>query len=53
MAPSTQMGTGTSIMVKEYVSELLLGKEIQVGGKKKLCSSKVLKELKKCNIVSR
>ena len=53
MAPSTQMGTGTSIMVKEYVSELLLGKEIQVGGKKNLCSSKVLKELKKCNIVSR
>ena len=53
LAPSTQMGTGTSIMVKEYVSELLLGKEIQAGGKKKLYSSKVLKELKKCNIISR
>ena len=25
LAPSTQMGIGTSIMVKEHVSELLLG----------------------------
>ena len=44
LAPSTQMGIGISIMVKEHVSELLLGEWIQAGGKKKLYSSKVLKE---------
>ena len=53
LAPSTQMGIGTSIMVKEHVSELLLGEWIQASGKKKLYSSKVLKEFKKYNVVSR
>ena len=41
-------------MVKEHVSELLSGEWIQAGGKKKLYSSKVLKELKeKYNVVSK
>ena len=47
LAPSTQMEIGISIIVKEYVSELLSGEWIPAGGKKKLYSSKVLKELKK------
>ena len=41
------MGIGISIMVKEHVSELLLGEWIQAGGNKILYSSKVLIELKK------
>ena len=44
LAPSTQMGIGISIMVKEHISKLLLGEWIQAGGKNKLYSAKVLKE---------
>ena len=35
LASSTQIGIGISIMVKEHVSEFLLGEWIQVGGRKK------------------
>ena len=40
-----QIRIGISIMVKEHVSELLLGEWIQAGGKRKLYFLNVFKEL--------
>ena len=46
LAPPTHIRIGISIMVKEHVSELLLGEWIRTGCKKKLYSLKDFKELK-------